>query len=81
VLICGAALIHAYLLYMVLAVAVADAARRRWIDRTATTLDTVRLTLAIGTALVATMWAAGYFRIPAPRSPEGSNSTVVTAPT
>ncbi|HEX4523118.1 MAG TPA: DUF6311 domain-containing protein [Casimicrobiaceae bacterium] len=64
-LICGAALIHAYLLYMVLAVAVADAARRRWIDRTATTLDTVRSTLVIATALLATMWAGGYFRIPA----------------
>jgi hypothetical protein len=64
-LICGAALIHAYLLYMVLAVAFADAARRRWIDRTATTLDTGRSTLVIATALLATMWAAGYFRIPA----------------
>jgi hypothetical protein len=64
-LICGAALIHAYLLYMVLAVAFADAARRRWIDHTATTLDTIRSTLIIATALLATMWAAGYFRIPA----------------
>jgi hypothetical protein len=64
-LICGAALIHAYLLYMVLAVAVADAARRRWIDRTATTLDAVRSTLIVATALLATMWIAGYFRIPA----------------
>jgi hypothetical protein len=64
-LICGAALIHAYLLYMVLAVAVADAARRRWVDRTAMTLDTVRSTLIIVAALLATMWAAGYFRIPA----------------
>ncbi len=64
-LICGAALIHAYLLYMVLAVAFADAARRLWIDRTATTLDTLRSTLVIATALLATMWVAGYFRIPA----------------
>jgi hypothetical protein len=63
-LICGAALIHAYLLYMVLAVAFADAARRRWIDRTATTADTLRSTLVIGAALLATMWGAGYFRIP-----------------
>ena len=63
-LICSAALIHAYLLYMVLAVAFADAARRRWVDRTATTLDTVRSTLVIAAALLATMWAAGYFRIP-----------------
>lgn len=60
-----AALIHAYLLYMVLAVAFADAARRRWIDRTATTLDTVRSTLVITAALLATMWLAGYFTIPA----------------
>jgi hypothetical protein len=65
VLICGAALIHAYLLYMVLAVAFADAARRRWVDRTATTLDTLRSTLVIAAALLATMWVAGYFRIPA----------------
>ena len=64
-LICGAALIHAYLLYLVLAVAFADAARRRWIDHSATTLDTTRSTLVIGTALLATMWGAGYFRIPA----------------
>jgi hypothetical protein len=64
-LICGAALIHAYLLYMVLAVAFADAARRLWVDRTATTLDTVRSTLVIAAALLATMWVAGYFRIPA----------------
>jgi hypothetical protein len=63
-LICGAALIHAYLLYMVLAVAFADAARRRWIDHTATTLDTLRSTLTIGGALLATMWIAGYFAIP-----------------
>jgi hypothetical protein len=65
VLICGAALIHAYLLYMVLAVAFADAARRRWVDRTATTADTMRSTLVIGATLLATMWAAGYFKIPA----------------
>lgn len=64
-LICGVALIHAYLLYMVLAVACADAARRRWVDRTATALDTLRSTLVIAAALLATMWAAGYFRIPA----------------
>jgi len=64
-LICGAALIHAYLLYMVLAVAFADAARRRWVDRTASTRDTVRSTLLIAAALLTTMWAAGYFRIPA----------------
>ncbi len=64
VLICGVALIHAYLLYMVLAVAFADAARRRWIDRTATTADTMRSTLVIGAALLATMWGAGYFAIP-----------------
>jgi hypothetical protein len=64
VLICGAALIHAYLLYMVLAVAFAEAARRRWIDRTATTADTMRSTLVIGAALLATMWGAGYFAIP-----------------
>jgi hypothetical protein len=63
-LICGAALVHAYLLYMVLAVAFADAARRRWVDRTATTADTVRSTLVISAALLATMWIAGYFRIP-----------------
>src|SRR5689334_9449148 len=44
-LICGAALVHAYLLYLVLAVAFADAARRRWIDHTATTHDTMRSTL------------------------------------
>ena len=64
-LICLAALVHAYLLYLVVAVAVADAARRRWIDRTATSLDTARSTFIIGTALLATMWLAGYFRIPA----------------
>ncbi len=63
-LLCGAALIHAYLLYMVLAVAFAAAARRRWIDRTATTRDTMRSTLLIGAALLATMWLAGYFTIP-----------------
>ena len=63
-LICGAALIHAYLLYMVLAVAFADATRRRWIDHAATSLDTLRSTLIIGTALAATMWLAGYFTIP-----------------
>ena len=63
-LICGAALIHAYLLYLVLALAFADAARRRWIDHTATTRDTVRSTLIIGGALLATMWLAGYFTIP-----------------
>ncbi|MGH8714194.1 MAG: DUF6311 domain-containing protein, partial [Casimicrobiaceae bacterium] len=59
-----AALIHAYLLYLVLAVAVADAARRRWIDRTATTRDTARSTLVIAASLLATMWLAGYFTIP-----------------
>ncbi len=63
-LLCGAALIHAYLLYMVLAVAFADAARRRWVDHTATTLDTLRSTLIITAALLATMWGAGYFAIP-----------------
>jgi hypothetical protein len=63
-LLCGAALIHAYLLYMALAVAFADAARRRWIDHTATTLDTLRSTLIITAALLATMWGAGYFAIP-----------------
>lgn len=63
-LICGAALIHAYLLYMVLAVAFADAARRLWVDHTATTRDTVRSTLIVGSALLATMWLAGYFTIP-----------------
>lgn len=63
-LICGAALIHAYLLYLVLAVAFADAARRRWIDHTATTRDTLRSALVIGAALLATMWLAGYFTIP-----------------
>ena len=63
-LICGAALIHAYLLYLVLAVAFADAARRRWIDHAATTHDTLRSTLVIGAALLATMWLAGYFTIP-----------------
>lgn len=63
-LVCGAALIHAYLLYLVVAVAFADAARRRWIDRTATTRDTVRSTLIIGGALLGTMWLAGYFTIP-----------------
>jgi hypothetical protein len=65
VLICAAALIHAYLLYLVLAVAVADAARRRWIDRSATTFDTVRSTAVITVSLLATMWLAGYFTIPA----------------
>jgi len=64
-LICGAALIHAYLLYLVLAVAFADAARRLWIDRTATTFDIVRSTLVISAALLSTLWVAGYFRIPA----------------
>jgi hypothetical protein len=64
-LVCVAALIHAYLLYLVLAVAVADAARRRWIDHTATTRDTARSTLLIAGALLATMWLAGYFTIPA----------------
>ncbi|HEV7413083.1 MAG TPA: DUF6311 domain-containing protein, partial [Casimicrobiaceae bacterium] len=63
-LICGAALIHAYLLYMVLAVAFADAARRRWIDHTATTRDTLRSTLLIAVPLLGTMWLAGYFTIP-----------------
>ena len=63
-LVCGAALVHAYLLYMVLAVAFADAARRRWIDRTATMLDTLRSTLIIGSAMLSTMWLAGYFTIP-----------------
>jgi hypothetical protein len=65
VLICGTALIHAYLLYLVLAVTFADAARRRWIDRTATTLDTLRSTLVITLGLLGTMWMAGYFTIPA----------------
>ena len=64
VLICSAALIHAYLLYMVLALAFAAAARRLWIDHTATTRDTMRSTLLIGAALLATMWLAGYFTIP-----------------
>ncbi|MEP6998688.1 MAG: DUF6311 domain-containing protein [Betaproteobacteria bacterium] len=64
-LICGAALIHAYLLYMVLAVAFADAARRRWIDHTATTGDMLRSTLLIAVPLLGTMWLAGYFTIPA----------------
>ncbi|HEV7413163.1 MAG TPA: DUF6311 domain-containing protein, partial [Casimicrobiaceae bacterium] len=58
------ALIHAYLLYMVLAVAFADAARRRWIDHTATTRDTLRSTLLIAVPLLGTMWLAGYFTIP-----------------
>jgi hypothetical protein len=63
-LVCGAALIHAYLLYMVLALAFAAAVLRRWVDHTATTRDTIRSTLLIGAALSATMWLAGYFTIP-----------------
>lgn len=64
-LICIAVLVHAYLAYLALAVAAADVARRRLVDRSATTLEAVRATLVVAGSLAATMWAAGYFTIPA----------------
>lgn len=64
-LISVAVLVHAYLAYLALAIAVADVVRRRFVDRSATTLQAMRGVLIVAASLLATMWAAGYFTIPA----------------
>ena len=64
---CIASLVHAYLLYLVLALWVADVLRRRHFDpQPRPSLgDWVRHVVVVSMALVATMALAGYFLLPA----------------
>lgn len=64
---CIASLVHAYLLYIVLALWVADVLRRRHFDPQPrpSVGDWVRHVVAVSMALVATMALAGYFLLPA----------------
>jgi len=64
---CIASLVHAYLLYMVLALWVADVLRRRHFDPQPrpSVGDWVRHVVVVSMALVATMALAGYFLLPA----------------
>jgi hypothetical protein len=64
---CIASLVHAYLLYIVLALWVADVLRRRHFDPQPrpSVGDWVRHVVVVSIALVATMALAGYFLLPA----------------
>ncbi len=64
---CIASLVHAYLLYIVLALWVADVLRRRHFDPQPrpSVGDWVRHVIVVSIALVATMALAGYFLLPA----------------
>lgn len=63
---CIASLVHAYLLYLVLALWVADVLRRRHFDPQPRPSfgDWVRHVIVVSLALVATMALAGYFLLP-----------------
>jgi hypothetical protein len=59
-----AALVNAYLLYMTVAVWMADIARRVWIDRGMTYKHVARAIATVFLAVLCTMWLAGYFTVP-----------------
>ena len=64
VLLAVAALVQAYLLYMVLAIWLATWLRRSLVDRDWSWIAAVAQPLAIVATLLATLWIAGYFTLP-----------------
>jgi hypothetical protein len=63
-LLCVAALVHAYIACMVVAIWLADIVRRTGIDRALPTRKAAGAVLWTSTAVAATMWMAGYFTLP-----------------
>lgn len=63
-LLAAAALVQAYLLYMLLALWAATLVRRAAIDRDRGPLATAAEMLAVAATLLAAFWSAGYFELP-----------------
>jgi hypothetical protein len=65
VCICIAALVHAYLLMIVLAIWAAEIARRWWVTRELDAFAALRHVAIVVVSLAATLWLAGYFTVSA----------------